>query len=125
MPLFNVELNRFMDDIGSSDLTIFLHAVLPTDASPTNGRITTGGGEFGSGATLAASDISTAVNGDISNSVHILFGTATADVGTVIGWSAYRGTAPVGYGTLPSADVVSGENYRINANSLQFNGAST
>ena len=94
MPLFTVELNELADRIGRSNLTIRLHTAAPTNGSPTNARTTAGGGSFGTGATLAATNITTAASGDIENSAAISFGTATADVGTVTHWSAYRGTDP-------------------------------
>ena len=125
MPLFTVELNRLADNIGASDLTMRLHTAAPTDAAPTNGRTTAGGGSYSSGETLAAGDISTASNGDIDNDVAIDFGEATADVGTVIAWSAYRGNNPVAHGTLPSTTIADGDSFSINANSLQFNGSTT
>ena len=67
MPLFNVELNEKANRIGRSDLTIYLHTAAPSDASPTNGRLTAGGGVFETGQTLAAGGISVAANGDITN----------------------------------------------------------
>ena len=124
MPFFNVELNRIADDVGNADLTIFLHLMLPTDLAPGSGRTTLGGGFYAAGATLAATDISTAVNGDILNSAAIPYGRATVDVGTVIGWSAYRGVAPVGFATLPSTTINAGDSFEIDANSLQINGSS-
>ena len=125
MPLFTIELNRLADSVGASDLTIRLHTAAPTNSSPTNGRTTTGGGSFSSGETLADSDISNASNGDIDNDVDIDFGTATADVGTVIAWSAYRGSSPVSHGTLASTLINDGDSYKINANSLQMNSSTT
>ena len=82
MPFFNRELNELSDHVGRADLTIYLHTALPTDADPSNGRVTTGGGLYETGAVLAASDISNAINGDIDNDVAIPFGTATDDIGT-------------------------------------------
>ena len=125
MPLFNVELNRIADDIGASNWTVFLHTAAPTDGSPTNGRTSVGGGAYQNGATLTAANISAASNGDIQNTAAIDFGTATADVGTVTHWSAYRGGNPVAFGTLPSTTIANGDSFQINANSLQVNGAST
>ena len=125
MPLFTVELNRIADNIGASALTIRLHTAAPTNGAPTNGRTTAGGGAYANGVSLAASDISTAANGDIENTAAIDFGTATADVGTVTHWSAYRGTAAVAYGTLPSTTIADGDTFSINANSLQINGSTT
>ena len=125
MPLFTVELNRIADAIGASALTVRLHTAPPTDGSPTNGRTTTGGGSYVSGATLAASDISAAAAGDIENTAAVDFGTATADVGTVIAYSVYRGSAPVGWGTLPSTTINNGDSFSINANSLDIDGSTT
>ena len=125
MPLFTDELNRLANSIGASTLTIRLHTVMSTEANPTNGRTTTGGGSYESGASLTAGNISDGANGDISNSAAIAFGTADEDVGTVIGWSAYRGNAKVGFGTLPSTTIGDGDTFTINSGSLQFNGASS
>ena len=125
MPLFTTELNELADRIGRSNLTIRLHTAIPTNGSPTNGRTTAGGGSFGTGATLAATNITTAASGDIENSAAIDFGTATADVGTVTHWSAYRGTDPVAFGTLPSTVIAVGDSFSINANSLAFNGSTS
>ena len=123
MPLFTTELNRIADSIGASDLTVYLHTVAPTNTSPATGRTNSGGGSYESGATLAATDISNAANGDFNNDVAVDFGTATADVGTVVAYSVYRGSAAVGYSTLPSTVIASGDGYAINANSMNFNGA--
>ena len=125
MPLFDAELNRLADSIGDSDLTIYLHTAAPTEADPTLGRTTAGGGAYQAGATLAAVDITDAAAGDIENSAAISFGTAAASVGTVTHWSAFRGAAPVGYGTLPSTAINNGDTFSIDANTLQINGAST
>ena len=125
MPLFNIELNRVADDIGASALTIRLHTAAPTNANPTNGRVTAGGGLFVSGIVLAASDITVASNGDINNDVALAYGTTSAAAGTVGWWSAYRGAAPVAFGTLPSTTIANGGTFTINANSLQINGATT
>ena len=62
MPLFTRELNALADRIGLSDLTIRLHTAAPTNASPTNGRVNSGGGLFVSGANLPASGITDAAN---------------------------------------------------------------
>ena len=125
MPLFNTELNELADRIGRSDLTIYLHTAAPTNGSPTNGRTTAGGGAFVAGATLAAADISDAASGDIENTAAIDFGTATAAVGTVTHWSAYRGADPVAFGTLPSTTIANGGSFEIDSNSLDLNGSTT
>ena len=125
MPLFTVELNRLADSIGASTLTIWLHIAAPTDASPTNGRTTVGGGAYESGATLAATGISNASNGDITNNAAIDFGTADQVVGTVSHWSAVRGSTPVAYGTLPSTTINNGDSFQINAQTLDINGSTT
>ena len=49
MPLFTTELNRLADSIGASTLTIRLHTAIPSNASPTNGRLAAGGGTFETG----------------------------------------------------------------------------
>ena len=125
MPLFTTELNRLADDIAASALTIRLHTAEPTNASPTNGRTTVGGGAYESGATLAAADISAAANGDVSNTATIPFGTADEAVGTVTHWSAYRGTAPVAFGTVQSTVIADGDTFTVPVGGLDINGATT
>lgn len=125
MPLFTRELNELMDRIGRSNLTIYLHTAAPTNTSTSNGRVTTGGGAFASGATLTAANITTASSGSIENSVAIDFGTASANIGTVTHWSAFRGNDAVAFGTLPSTAINSGSTFSINANSMEFNGTTS
>lgn len=125
MPLFTVELNRLADDIGASDLTIYLHTAAPSDADNDAGRITAASGGNYDGATLAAANISAASNGDISNSAAISFGTANANVGTVTHWSAFRGSAAVAFGTLTSTTINSGDTFQIAAGALQINGSTS
>ena len=98
MPLFTRELNDLADRIGRSDLTMWLHTAAPTDADPTNGRTSVGGGAYEAGETLAAADISDAMNGDIESDAIVDFGTADEAVGTVTHWSAVRGSDAVGWG---------------------------
>ena len=86
-------------------------------------RITTGGGVYASGATLAATDITVAANGDISNSAGIDFGATTAALGTITHWSALRGTALVAWSTTPSTVMAIGDGFEINSGSMQFNGS--
>ena len=123
MPLYTVELNRLANDLSAQNLTIYLHTAAPSDGDPDNGRVSTGGGVYESGATLAASDITAASNGDVQNTSEISYGEATADVGTLTHWSAFRGTAPVAWGTLPNTTVNNGDSFVINANTLQINGS--
>lgn len=123
MPLFDIELNRLADNIGASDLTIYLHTAAPTNTAPTNGRVTVGGGTYESGATLAAADISVAANGDISNNDAIAFGAADEAVGLVTHWVAYRATAPVSWGTVENTTVANGDSFSINANQLVMDGS--
>ena len=125
MPLFNRELNELADRIGRTNLTIWLHTAAPTEGTPTNARISAGGGTYEIGATLLSSNISSASNGDIENSVAVDFGEATEDVGTVTHWSAIRGTDAVAFGTLPNTTINNGDSFEIDANSMQFNGSST
>ena len=125
MPLFVVEENRIADDIGASDLTFYLHTAAPTNAAPTNGRTTVGGGGYENGVDIAAADISAAANGDIDVDVDIDFGTADEAVGTATHLSAYRSTAPVGYWDIQNTDIADGDGFKINANTLRFLGSST
>lgn len=125
MPLFTVELNRLADNLANTDLTIWLHTAAPTNSSISNGRTAVGGGAYESGKTLAATGISAASDGDVHNNAAIDFGTADENVGTVTHWSAVRGTAGVGYGTLPSTTINNGDSFSINAESLQFNGSTS
>ena len=125
MPLFTRELNDLADRIGRNDLTVRLHTAAPTNASPTNGRVNSGGGLFVSGANLPASGISDAANGDITNDNDIDFGTAVAAAGTVTHWSAYRVSDPVAFGPLPSTVIATGDSFKINAQTLDFNGSTS
>ena len=125
MPLFTRELNELADRIGRSDLTVRLHTAAPTDANPANGRTTVGGGGYENGVTLDSSDISDASAGDISNDNAIPFGTADEAVGTVTHWTAYRGSSEVAFGPLPSTAVGDGDDFEINAGTLQINGSTT
>lgn len=125
MPLFDRELNEVADHIGRSNLTIFLHTSAPSNAASTNGRTTAGGGAYQNGAILTAANISDASSGDISNNVAIGFGVATANVGTVTHWSAFRGNDAVAFGTLPNTVIASGDSFSINAGTLQINGSTS
>ena len=125
MPLFTRELNELADRIGRSDLTFWLHTDEPTNASPTNGRTTVGGGGYENGIVISASDISTAANGDIEVDVDIEFGTADDDVGTVTHWSAYRGSDAVAFGTVPNTTIADGDSFKINMNTLDINGSTS
>ena len=125
MPLFNRELNELADRIGRADLTIWLHTSAPTEADPTAGRTTVGGGAYEAGATLAAGDITDASNGDITNAVAVDFGMADAAVGTVTHWSAVRGADAVAYGPLPNTAIADQDGFEIDAQTLDFNGSTT
>jgi len=125
MPLFARELNELADYIGRSDLTIWLHTAAPTNDDPDNGRTTVGGGAYESGATLTAANISDAADGDITNKVAIDFGTADEAVGTVVAWSAFRGSDAVAFGTIPSVAIPSGATFQINAQTLDINGSTS
>ena len=121
MRLFVREQNELADRIARSDLTVYLHTAEPTDASPDNGRVIVGGGDYESGGTVASGDISNASGGDISITADIAFGTADEAVGTVIFATFYRGADAVGYIALPSTTIGSGDTFTINADSINFN----
>ena len=121
MRLFVREQNELADRIARSDLTVYLHTAEPTDASPDNGRVTVGGGDYESGATVASGDISNASGGDISITADIDFGTADEAAGTVIFAVFERGTDAVGYIALPSTTIGNGDTFTINADSINFN----
>ena len=125
MPLFTTELNALANRVSRANLTIRLHTAAPTNSSPTNGRTTVGGGSYETGVTLTSGNISDATNGDISNNNDIDFGTADEDVGAITHWSAYRGSDPVAFGTLPSTVITDGDSFLINASSLQINGSTS
>ena len=124
MPFFDIELNAQANRIRRSALTFRLHTAAPTNGAPTNGRITAGGGVYETGVEIASADIAVASNGNIEVNVDIDFETADEAVGTVTHVSSYRGTNPVGYRTLPSTTIGSGDSFKINSG-LQFNGSST
>ena len=121
MRLFVREQNELADRIARSDLTVYLHTAEPTDASPDNGRVTVGGGDYESGATYAAADISNASGGDIGFTADIDFGTADEAVGAVVFAVFERGNDAVGYIALPSTTIGNGDTFTINANSINFN----
>ena len=125
MPLFSRELNELADRIRRSTLTVYLHTATPSNANPTNGRVTSGGGSYSSGFAVTASNISMASNGDIMITVAMAFGTSTAALGTVTHWSAYRGSDPVAFDTLPNTTIGIGDTFTIDANSLALNGATS
>ena len=125
MPLFTAKLNAMADELVDAAGTVYLHTAAPTDGSPDNGRTTAGGGAYGAGVATAAANWTVAANGDIQNNVAFAFGTATAAVGTVIGWSYYKGAVPYAHGTLPSTVIADGDSFSINANSLQINGSTS
>lgn len=122
MPYFVEEQNRVGDWITRSDLTIWLHTAAPTDADSDNGRTTVGGGAYEAGATLAASNLTAASNGDVSNSAAVAMGAADEDVGTVTHWSAVRGSEAVAYGALPAeVEITNGDTYTFPVGAIQFN----
>ena len=123
MPLFTRELNDLADRIGRSALTIWLHTAAPTDAAPTNGRTTKGGGGYEAGVVVPSTDISDAAAGDIQITADVNFGAADEAVGTVAWWTAYRGNVAVAYGTLPSTVIANGDSFKINADELVIAGA--
>ena len=125
MPLFLVKLNAMADELVDAAGTVYLHTAAPTDAAPTNGRTTAGGGAYASGLAVTAANWTVASDGDVANSIAFDFGTATAAVGVVIGWSYYKGSDPYAFGTLPSTTIANGDSFSINANSLQLNGSTT
>ena len=121
MRLFVREQNELADRIARSDLTVYLNTAEPTDASPDNGRVIVGGGDYESGADYTASNGSNASGGDITFNVDIPFGTADEAVGTVIFATFYRGNDAVGYIALPSTTIGNGDTFTINADSINFN----
>ena len=40
-------------------------------------------------------------------------------------WSAYRGSAPVAFGTVPSTIIANGDSFSINSGTLQINGSTS
>ena len=126
MPLFIRELNELADYVGRSALTARLHTQEPTNADPTLGRTTVGGGGYENGVMVPEANLSVAVNGVTTINAVIDFGTADEDVGTV-GWvSFYRGNDPVGYAPLDSQETIDdGDSYEVNANSISLTFTST
>ena len=125
MPLFTRQLNESANHIVRSDLTMWLHTQEPTDADPTLGRTTVGGGAYEAGVVLAASDISDAMNGDFEGEVDIDFGTTDEAAGTVAWLSAHRGGDEVCYWPIPSTVLGSGDSFKINANTLDWMGSTS
>ena len=126
MPFFTARLNAMANALVNDAGVFYLHTAAPTDADPTNGRTSTGGGLFETGIVTAATDWTDASNGDVENSSAFDFGTATADVGTVTHWSYEEGGEPCSWGTLPTTTPVNdGDSYSVNPNSVQLNGSSS
>ena len=47
-------------------------------------------------------------------------------LGLVTHWTAIRGAnSEVAYGTLPNTNIGNGDSFKINANTVQFNGSTT
>ena len=126
MPLFTRELNELADSVGRADLTARLHTQEPTDADPTLGRTTVGGGAYENGVTVPEANLSTAANGVTTITGAIPFGQADENVGTV-GWvSFYRGSDAVGYSALDSQETINdGDSYEVNADSISLTFTST
>lgn len=125
MPLFLRELNELADRIKRSALTCHLHTAAPTDADIDGGRVTGGGAGYTGGQAVASANISRDADGDLTVTADIDFGAAGSDVGAVTHWSLVRGTDAVAYGTLPETEVLSGDTFKINANSLRINGTTS
>ena len=126
MPLFLRQLNESANHIVRADLRFWLHTQEPTDANPSLGRTTVGGGAFEAGVVLAASDISDAAGGDTESEVMIDFGTADEAAGTVNHLSCIRGASDeVSYWPIASTIIGSGDSFAINANSLDWMGSTT
>ena len=128
MPLSNTELNRVADDIVSSALTIRLHTSKPgVGSAGTSGRVTSGGGSFASGVSVAASGWAAASSGDTENDADIDYGTASGgDPGTVIAWTAFQWKRVRGGGRRPEHDDCRRRQlFKINAGSLNLNGATS
>ena len=125
MPLFLRELNELADYIGRDELTIWLHTALPTNADPTNGRTSVGGGAYEAGATLTAAGITVAANGDITNAAALAFGRADEDVGTVRHWSALRGADAVAFGAVTVTEIGLGDTFALNQGTIDINGSTS
>ncbi len=135
MPMFLSELDRIAgwiksDGDGSNDdFTCYLHTEAPTDASPTNGRVTAGGAAYQNGKAVLAANVAKgagANRGDLTVNADIDFGTATADVNAdITHWSLYRGGDPVAYGTLPTTTVSMGDTFKVNRNTVRLNASTS
>ena len=108
MPLSALELNRLADDIVATALRIFIHTGT-VGANGTTNRVTDGGGLFAAGVLVAPAGWTNAAGGDVENVAAVDYGTASGgDPGTIIFWSAFRGTAFVGSGAVTSTTVNDG-----------------
>ena len=120
MPYFTRERNDLMDRVGRADFTVYLHTEMPTEAAPHRGRVTTGGGTYETGATVAVADISMAANATIIVTVELNFGASIAVIGRVPYYTLYRGSDEVGYGTLPTGDPIGLlDTFKIRANTIR------
>ena len=109
MPLFDDKLDAIADDELAVAGTLWLHTAAPTNASPTNGRTSVGGGDYESGMAITAGNWTTASNGDVNLNIAAAFGTADEAVGTVGWWSFVTPTQKTSLGERcpapPSAAV--------------------
>ena len=125
MPFFTIELNRIADDVGMLTSPFACHLVLPTNLAPASGRTTAGGGVYATGQPLPPLTFPLPLMEKSGTPSRFPSVVAIGDVGTVIGWSAFRGAAPVAYTALPATTINSGDSFEIDANSLQINGSTT
>ena len=125
MPLFDDKLDTIADDELAVAGRLWLHTAAPTNASPTNGRTSVGGGDYESGMAITAGNWTAASNGDVNLNIAAAFGTADEAVGTVGWWSFVTPTENIAWGTLPSTTIGDGDTFTINSGSLQLNGATT
>lgn len=127
MPLFTTELNARADAIARAGI-VWLHKGAPTNSDPTINRTTVGGGAYETGFAVTAANWTVASSGDVNISIDCDFGTADAIVSTVddpvTHWSFDPTTGGDGlYGTLENSAIGSGDTFKINAGTIQANGA--
>ena len=124
MPLSNTELNRLADNIVANELRCYIHSGNP-GSSGTSNRITPSTGD--AYRTLAASDWSSASNGDVEYEEDVEYGVLdTSNNQTVQYWSIFRVNAFVASGTIsPNITVTAGGTFKINTDTIDLNGSTT
>lgn len=120
MPFFDSALNSEVDDIVSSDLTVYAHTAAP-GALGTTGRISASTG------TLSAANWTNAASGDVVYSPITTVGVLNAGAATRVTYiSVWNGATPLFYAAVaPAVNVTAGAAFQVAANTIRINGSTT